>query len=218
MQRRWGKPPVPPPLHAVGISKAFAGVQALRGVDLDVARGEIHALVGENGAGKSTRQRSQRRLRRRRGPTLDRGDRLHGDPRAHAGAGIAMVYQEPRLVPGLSAADNVFLGHPFRRGPFIARRVAARRLGEIAASVGIDLEPNARAGDLTLAKQRMIDVIRALDSHAKVLIMDEPSAALGPVEQRASIGRLRAFRTSRSRSSSSRTTWTRCSGSRTESA
>jgi ABC-type sugar transport system ATPase subunit len=94
-----------------------------------------------------------------------------------------MVYQEPKLVPALPAADNVFLGKMPQRGPFIARRAAMRRLREIAEEVGIEIDPAATAGELTLAKQRMLDVIRALDSGAEILIMDEPSAALGPVER-----------------------------------
>ena len=94
-----------------------------------------------------------------------------------------MVYQEPRLVPNLTAAANVFLGHPPSRSGLVDRRAAEERLARIAQSVGIDIDPAARAGELTLAKQRMLDVIRALDAHAKVLIMDEPSAALGPVER-----------------------------------
>jgi ABC-type sugar transport system ATPase subunit len=171
-------------LRAVGISKSFAGVRALRGVDLDLARREIHALVGENGAGKSTLAKIVSGAYVADEGRVWLGDReLPGDPRAHAEAGVAMVYQEPRFVAGLSAADNVFLGHPPRWGPFLSPRRAARELDEIARTVGIELDATAKAGDLTLAKQRMLDVIRALDSRAEVLIMDEPSAALGPVER-----------------------------------
>jgi len=183
-------------LRAVGLTKSFAGVRALRGVDFDLAADEIHALVGENGAGKSTLAKIVSGAYVADGGRLWLGDdELTGDPRRHADAGVAMVYQEPRLVPNLSAASNVFLGHPPTRFGLVDRGAAATRLATIAETVGIDVDPSARAADLTLAKQRMLDVIRALDAHAKVLIMDEPSAALGPVERESlyrTIERLRA--------------------------
>jgi ABC-type sugar transport system ATPase subunit len=168
-----------------GVVKSFAGVQALRGVDFELVRGELHGLVGENGAGKSTLAKIISGAYATDQGTLWANDvqLAHGNPRAHADAGIAMVYQEPKLVPNLTAADNVFLGKGFHHGPFVARGLAIRRLSEIAGVVGIDIDPTVKAGELTLAKQRMLDVIRGLDSGAEVLIMDEPSAALGPVER-----------------------------------
>ncbi len=176
----------PAAVRAAGIVKSFAGVQALRAVDFDLLPMEVHALVGENGAGKSTLAKIISGAYSADDGTLwVNGAQLgKGNPRGHAAAGIAMVYQEPKLVPELTAAANVLLGKSVRRGrPFVARRSGAARLRRLAETVGIDIDPNARAGDLTLAKQRMLDVIRALDSDARVLIMDEPSAALGPVER-----------------------------------
>src|SRR5581483_2901433 len=144
-----------------------------------------HGLVGENGAGKSTLAKIiSGAYAADEGTVYARGTELaSGNPHAHADAGIAMVYQEPKLVPELTAAENVFLGKTIRRGPFVARREMARRLRDVAATVGIDVDPEAKAADLSLAKQRMLDVIRGLDSGDQVLIMDEPSAALGPVER-----------------------------------
>jgi ABC-type sugar transport system ATPase subunit len=182
-------------LRASGLTKSFAGVRALRGVDFDLAPGEIHALVGENGAGKSTLAKIiSGAYVPDAGRLWIRDRELTGNPRRHAEAGVAMVYQEPRLVPNLSAAANVFLSEPPRRAGFINRREAESRLTAIANGVGIEVDPASRAGALTLAKQRMLDVIRALDAHARVLIMDEPSAALGPVERESlyrTIARLR---------------------------
>jgi ABC-type sugar transport system ATPase subunit len=180
-----GEPGSPAAVRALGIVKAFAGVQALRGVDFELAPGEVHGLVGENGAGKSTLAKIISGAYGLDGGSLTIHGRAlaGGHLRAHAEAGIAMVYQEPKLVPGLSAAANVFLAHPPHRGPFVSRRAAGRRLREIASVVGIEVEPAETAGDMSLAKQRMLDVIRALDSGADILIMDEPSAALGPVER-----------------------------------
>jgi ABC-type sugar transport system ATPase subunit len=172
-------------VRAAGIVKTFAGVQALRGVDLELVAGEFHGLVGENGAGKSTLAKIiSGAYAADEGAVHAFGVELAGgNPLAHGDAGIAMVYQEPKLVPGLTAAENVFLGKTVRRGPFVARREAARQLEEIAARVGIEVDATAKAGALSLAKQRMLDVIRGLHSGARVLIMDEPSAALGPVER-----------------------------------
>src|SRR3954469_3011609 len=174
----------PPAVRAEGVFKAFAGVQALRGVDFELRRGELHGLVGENGAGKSTLAKIiSGAYPADAGTIWASGEQLvHASPRAHAEAGIAMVYQEPKLVPNLSAAENVFLGRTVHVGPFVDRRAGAKRLRLIAAKVGIDIDPDVKAGALPPAKQRMLDVIRGLDSGAKVLIMDEPSAALGPVE------------------------------------
>lgn len=190
---------VPAAVRTLGIVKSFAGVQALRGIDFELRAGEVHGLVGENGAGKSTLAKVISGAYSADQGTLWAGDRQlsTGNPREHAAAGVAMVYQEPKLVPGLPAADNVFLGKMPQRGPFISRRTASRRLRAIAEEVGIDIDPTVAAGELTLAKQRMLDVVRALDSGADILIMDEPSAALGPVERESlyrTIERLRERR------------------------
>ena len=176
---------LPAAVRAEGVVKSFAGVQALRGVDFGLAMGEFHGLVGENGAGTSTLAKIiSGAYSADAGALWVNGALLaSGSPRVHADAGIAMVYQEPKLVPNLTAAENVFLGKAMRRGPFVARRAAMSRLREIAEVVGIEIDPAVKAGELTLAKQRMLDVIRGLDSGAKILIMDEPSAALGPVER-----------------------------------
>jgi ABC-type sugar transport system ATPase subunit len=186
----------PAAVRAQGVGKSFAGVHALRGIDFELDPGELHGLVGENGAGKSTLAKIISGAYAADSGTLwaDGTELVSGSPRAHALAGIAMVYQEPKLVPNLTAAQNVFLGKPIAHGPFVAMGPMARRLTEIADVVGIDIDPAAKAGDLTLARQRMLDVIRGLDSGARVLIMDEPSAALGPVERESlyrTIDRLR---------------------------
>src|SRR6266576_3151517 len=127
-------------LRAVGLTKTFAGVRALRGIDFALAPGEIHALVGENGAGKSTLAKIISGAYVADEGRLWLGDtELTGDPRRHADAGIAMVYQEPRLVPNLSAAANVFLGHAPSRAGFVDRSAAAGQLVRIAHGVGIDV-------------------------------------------------------------------------------
>ena len=181
-----GEPGRPPAAVRVqGIVKSFAGVQALRGVEFELVRGELHGLVGENGAGKSTLAKIiSGAYATDEGMLWANGVQLaRGNPRAHADAGIAMVYQEPKLVPNLSAAENVFLGKSMSRWPFVSRKAVTKRLVDIAKAVGIELDPTVKAGDLPLAKQRMLDLIRGLDSGAQILIMDEPSAALGPLER-----------------------------------
>ncbi len=182
-------------LRADRISKRFPGAWALRGVNFDLRAGEVHALVGENGAGKSTLAKiisgaqppDEGRLEICGSDCTGRG------PREHARAGVQMVYQEPSVVPQLSATDNVFLGSPPVPGPFLRRRVRLRRFRKLAVELGIEIPARAPAGSLGVAQQRLVDILRALHANCRVLIMDEPTASLGPVEREAlygAIGRL----------------------------
>ncbi len=170
-------------LAATRLAKAFAGVRALDGVDFDVAAGEIHALVGENGAGKST-------LVKILGGALrpDAGDvRLDGaplplgDPLAVRRRGVSLVYQELALVPHLSVADNVFLGRE-RGWPCLRRVEMARAVDAVLADLGADIDSAAPAGALSVGHQQIVEIARALATDAKVLILDEPTAALSPAE------------------------------------
>ncbi|MCY3763749.1 MAG: ATP-binding cassette domain-containing protein, partial [Gemmatimonadetes bacterium] len=125
------------------VSKRFPGVQALAEVDFDLRRGEVHALVGENGAGKSTLIKILTGVHRADGGSyaIDGRPAAAGDPRAAIAAGISVVYQEPKLAPNLSVAENIFFGRLPARGG----RVAWRRLHEEAAAalgqVGLEVDP-----------------------------------------------------------------------------
>jgi ABC-type sugar transport system ATPase subunit len=172
-------------LRAQGIHKSFPGVRALRDVDFDLRSGEVHGLVGENGAGKSTLVKVVTGAY-----DLDAGlveafgrEVRHGDPRAPRRAGIAAIYQELTIVPEMSAAANVFLGRPQRRGPFVSRPGTRRAFRQLTTRLGLTIDPDVRAASLSVANQQMLEIMRALAADHRILIMDEPTASLGPGER-----------------------------------
>ncbi len=164
------------------IGKSFPGVKALSDVNLQVRRGEVHALCGENGAGKSTLMK------------VLSGVHPHGsyegeiryagevcrfrDIRASERRGIVIIHQELALVPQLSIAENIFLGHePARRG-VVDRRQVLRRTAELLHRVGLDEHPQTRVADIGVSKQQLVEIAKALAKDVGLLILDEPTAAL----------------------------------------
>jgi ABC-type sugar transport system ATPase subunit len=182
-------------LTAARLSKSYGPVRVLHGLDLEIAGGEIHALVGENGAGKSTFIKILSGA-----VAADEGDvRLDGvpmpsgDPLAVRDLGISTVHQEFTLVRELSVADNVFLGR--ERGRFLLRSAEMRRaVRALLDSLGVHIDPSAAAGSLSVAHQQMVEIARALSTDARVLILDEPSATLSDVEVEILFGVLRQLR------------------------
>src|SRR6266576_1350472 len=174
-----------PILELHQITKAFGGVEALRGVDFALSAGEIHGLVGENGAGKSTLMKIIA------GVHADFSGRFVLDGHetrfrsvrdAHA-AGIAMVHQELSVAPDLTVAENVFLGsQPTNRLGLVQWRRMAREAGEQLKRFGIDVDPMSRLGDLPIVLQQLIEIARVLSSGARIIILDEPTSALSPPE------------------------------------
>ncbi|QKW40646.1 sugar ABC transporter ATP-binding protein [Actinomadura sp. NAK00032] len=165
----------------VGITKAFPGVQALSGVDLEVRRGEVHCLLGQNGAGKSTLIKVLAGVHRPDGGVI----RVEGrelefrSPVAASSAGIATIYQELDLVDGLSVAGNVFLGQEIAAWGVTRRQRQNRQAAELLARLGHpDIDPAEPAGGLAPAGQQIVSMARALSRSAKIIVMDEPSAAL----------------------------------------
>ena len=172
-------------VEMIGIGKAYGGVQACRDVTFTVRAGEVHALLGENGAGKSTLMRI-----------------LSGDVAADAGtlaldgrqvrfsspveaqrAGIAMIHQELDLVPGLSVAENIFLGRePRTRLGTVDQRKGNRITQELLERTGIALDPRRHVGELRTGEQQLVAIAKALSLDARVLIMDEPTSALSSAE------------------------------------
>ncbi len=181
-----------------GIRKSFPGVVALAGVDFEVASGEVHVLLGENGAGKSTLVNILSGACRK-----DSGEiRLAGrpveikNPRHSRELGISIIYQEFNLIPGLSAGENIFLGHePANFAGLIAHRQIHAEASRLLRELGVDLDPRTPVRRLGVAQQQMVEIAKALSVEAKVLIMDEPTSALTDREIRelfAVIRRLQA--------------------------
>jgi rhamnose transport system ATP-binding protein len=168
-------------LRLQDVSKAFGGVRALRAVSFDLRPGEIHALVGENGAGKSTLVRILTgAVEADSGMVEIEGRRVeHADPVAVRALGVAPIYQQPALLPDLTVAENVAMGlergGPWRRIDWPGRRERARQL---LARVGAAIDVDAPAHSLRMAEQQLVEIARALGADARILLMDEPTAAL----------------------------------------
>ena len=186
-----------PILELHGITKAFGGVEALRGVDFALSAGEIHGLVGENGAGKSTLMKIIAGVHAEFSGrfVLDGRETRFRSVRDARAAGIAMVHQELSVVPDLSVAENVFLGaQPTNRFGIVQWRRMAREAREQLARFGIDADPLSRLGDLPIGLQQLIEIARVLSSGARIIILDEPTSALSPPEVERLFATLRRLR------------------------
>jgi ribose transport system ATP-binding protein len=177
---------LPSPLLALrGIGKSFLGVRVLDGVDLQVRPGEVHAVVGENGAGKSTLMKVVSGVHQPDEGTVefDGAPRTFRGPREAQQAGIGTVHQELTLLPERTVAENVWLGRePLRRG-LVDRRAMLSRTAGLLASIGEgSLPPDTRVGRLGVARQQVVEIVKALALDARLLIMDEPTAALADHE------------------------------------
>jgi ribose transport system ATP-binding protein len=184
-------------LDLTGVSKGFPGVQALDDVRLELRHGEVHALVGENGAGKSTLMKLLAGI-----TTPDTGTfRLNGEelaiegPRHAQEVGISIIHQEFNLMPDLTVAQNIFIGRePRAAGIFLDDRDLNRRAAELFDRLGLAIDPTERVERLTVARQQMVEIAKALSFNAKVLIMDEPTAALNDAEVEVLFELIRRFR------------------------
>ncbi|MGD1031376.1 MAG: sugar ABC transporter ATP-binding protein [Opitutaceae bacterium] len=169
-------------LQMRGISKRFPGAVALDGVDLEVRRGEVHVLLGENGAGKSTLIKILAGALRRDAGTLEIDGRPCelATPRDARAAGVSVIYQEFNLVPGLTVAENIFLGREprgFLPGVIDQARLV-RRAEDLLRSLGVAIDPRAVVRRLGMAEQQMVEVAKALSVEARIVVMDEPTSAL----------------------------------------
>src|SRR3954447_20109296 len=172
-------------LELRNVSKAFGPVVALKSADLRVRPGSIHALVGENGAGKSTLVKIVAGLYRRdSGEFLLRGEAADFSTTAQSkAAGIAVIYQEPTLFPDLSVTENIFMGRqPTGRLGRIDRRAMRDEAVSLFLRLGVHIDPDRPAEGLSIADQQIIEIAKAISLDARILIMDEPTAALSGVE------------------------------------
>ncbi|MUL84483.1 MULTISPECIES: sugar ABC transporter ATP-binding protein [unclassified Mycolicibacterium] len=167
-------------LRMQDIVKSFPGTKACDGATLEVARGEVHCLLGENGAGKSTMMKilSGSYVPDSGTITLEGEQVSFGSPIDGVRAGINTIYQELDLVPDMTVAQNLFLGHEPLRGPFIARRERDSRAAEAIARVGGSFAPSDVVSSLSVSDQQLTAIAKALTTDARVVIMDEPSATL----------------------------------------
>src|SRR5437899_2258896 len=169
-----------PLLKMEGIDKSFPGVRALRGVRFDLYPGEVHALMGENGAGKSTLIRVLAGAHRPDGGTIiiDGQSVRITSPRDAEKLGISVIYQEFNLVPTLSARENLFLGRESGRGPFLSAGSEHRQALELFGRLNVQIDPESRCSDLTVAQQQAVEIAKAISLDARILVMDEPTASL----------------------------------------
>jgi len=170
-------------LRVRDIKKTFPGVVALNGVQLEVGTGEVHALLGENGAGKSTmlkilsgaqRPDSGQGTLEFNGRTLDRDD----TPVRRQEIGIVTIYQEFNLLPAMSVAENMYLGREPLRNGLINWGQMFKDAQKIISDLGLELGPRTLVRSLSVAEQQMVEISKALTMNAKLIIMDEPTAAL----------------------------------------
>ena len=166
------------------ITKLFPGVRALDDVRFDLKPGEIHAIVGENGAGKSTLIKVLTGVHQPdAGEIMLDGKPVHmTDPLAARRHGIAAIFQHAASYPDLSVAENIFIGHEFKFGPLINWRKANREAQKLLDSVGAAFPPTASVGSLSVAQQQLVEIAKALSQNARILVMDEPTAALSKRE------------------------------------
>lgn len=162
------------------VSKRFAGVQALQDVSLSLGEGEVLAVLGENGAGKSTLMKILAGVQQSDTGSIN----IHGEPlqldscRTAMSHGVVLIHQELNLAENLDIGANIFLGREPRRFGLIDRRTIERESRRFLDMVGLDESPNKLVGELTIGRQQMVEIAKALSTEAKVLIMDEPTSSL----------------------------------------
>jgi ribose transport system ATP-binding protein len=189
-------------VRMTGVSKEFGGVKALEDVDLSVKFGEIHALLGENGAGKSTILKILSGVQPPSSGTVE----IEGHPvttftpQAARAAGVTMIFQEMSLIPTLTVAQNIFLTREMTAGGLIDDRAAAARARSLFGELNVDIDPEALVADLGAGQRQLTEIAKAASQRPRVLILDEPTTAGATA----------------SPSSTSRTGWTRSSASPTE--
>ncbi len=171
-------------LKMTNISKSFPGVRALNNVHFDLNEGEIHALVGENGAGKSTLMKILTGIYARdQGDIFYMGSPIHlSNTREAQEKGICMIHQELNMMNHLTVAQNMFIGREKTHGPFLDDHALNKQTEAILQSLGIDINPGELLGNLTVGKQQMVEIGKAISYHSKILVLDEPTAALTDTE------------------------------------
>ena len=166
------------------ISKSFPGVKALKKVSLDLNEGEIHALMGENGAGKSTLMKILTGIYTRdEGEITYMGESIHlKNTREAQDKGICIIHQELNMMTHLTVAENIFIGREKMHGIFLDDKAINIMAKNLLYKLGLDIDPKELVGHLTVGKQQMVEIAKAISFKSKVLILDEPTAALSDLE------------------------------------
>ena len=168
-------------IHMTGICKAFSSNQVLKDVEFELKSGEIHALMGENGAGKSTLMKILSGIHQKDSGQITVNGQAHHfkNVRDSEACGIHVIHQELNILPDLSVAENLFLGKELTYGfGILKRKQMQQETHRLLCKLGLDIDPNTRAGDLSVGKQQLVEIAKAIASDAKYIVMDEPTAAL----------------------------------------
>jgi rhamnose transport system ATP-binding protein len=183
-------------LEIRGAAKRFGGVRALVDANLTLYPREIHALLGENGAGKSTLLKTLAGVHKLDAGSITLFDKefIANGTRGSQEQGIAVIYQEPNLFPDLTLAENVFIGRQLTHGKTVAWKDMAEESAALFKRLGVPLDPARRARGLSIADQQIVEIAKALSLHAKVIVMDEPTAALSANETERLFGVARSLR------------------------
>ena len=184
-------------LEMIDVSKSFPGVQALKNVSFRLRPGSVHALMGENGAGKSTLMKCLVGLyQMNSGHVLINGNEVHiNNPLEASRHGISMIHQELSPVKDRSVAENLFLGRtPLHAGVFVDHKKLYRLAGETLRSLGIDINPYEKMGNLTVAKMQMVEIAKAVSQDASIIVMDEPTSSITSTEVAQLFGMIRSLK------------------------
>jgi putative multiple sugar transport system ATP-binding protein len=184
-----------PILEMKNITKEFPGVKALSNVSFQVAKGEIHCLVGENGAGKSTLMKILSGVYPHgtyNGEVMFSGQAQHFSRISDSEkAGIAIIYQELALIPEMTVYENIFLGHEIKSGGLINWNETIKQAGEMLKKVNLDINPAMKVRDLGVGKQQLVEIAKALSKDVKLLILDEPTSSLNETDSENLLALLR---------------------------
>jgi len=163
-----------------GIAKNYGVIQALHPTDFEVKAATIHALVGQNGAGKSTLLSiiAGRIVPSAGAVAVFGSPESLRDPRSARAAGIVGIYQELTIVPAMTAIENVFLGQMPSAAGLLSRKSMQRQFAGLAARLSVSIPPNAECRSLSVADQQILEIMRALQSDARIILFDEPTASL----------------------------------------
>lgn len=172
-------------LEMKNIDKRFSGVHALKKANLELREGEVHALMGENGAGKSTLMKVLCGIHKRNGGEIILFDNAvdFSNIKESQDAGISIIHQELNMMSHLTVAQNIYIGRePMKNGIYIDDKKMEEDAAKLFEKIGVDIDPSVKVGTLTVGKQQMVEIAKAVSHDSKILILDEPTAALTQTE------------------------------------